>query len=185
MELYTWPEDRVKVLIDKNELFENGLDPHDGFVSNQKAELFFAKILRTICNHFNWSTNIQIEAEIRESVQDAVFLIIDCLDEQGDKMPLKQSESQSVLFRFAREEDVEAFAKRAQHHGITGGSFIVFDPCYYLLFDPAVMDDGWSTFVMLLEEYGERSPLDPDYVRNNGIVVNNDTALQFIAARYE
>ncbi|MDQ0299471.1 negative regulator of genetic competence, sporulation and motility [Salibacterium salarium] len=185
MELYTWPEDRVKILINKKELFENGLDPHQGFVSNHEAELFFSKLLHTICNHFNWNTDIHIDAEIRESEQDAIFLIIDCLDEKGNKLKQEQSTSPySILFRFAREEDVLTFAKRAEIHGLTGGTYIFFYPCYYLLFDPFLFKNA-DKIIMLLEEYGERSPLNPDYIREKGKIISNDSALQFIFAKFE
>ncbi|MFZ4452246.1 adaptor protein MecA [Salibacterium aidingense] len=185
MELYTWPEDRVKVIIHKEEWLENGWDPYEGNISSEEAERFFTMLFQMICDHFYMEDDIQLNAEMRQTQEDAVFLVIECLDEAGNKLRLRQTPNSraGMMFRFAKKEDLVSFAERAKANNLKGGTFIVFYPCYYLLFDRLDMKRH-DKLIMLLEEYGERSYLDTEYVRNRGKVIRDKSALQYLAGTF-
>ncbi|MFB4163451.1 adaptor protein MecA [Alteribacillus sp. JSM 102045] len=185
MEIYTWPGDRLKVHLTRQELLDNGIDPHNGCINNERAELFFTSLLKMISDHFNVQQNAQLDAEINEAEKDTIHLVISFFDEEGDKISLLSAEKKpknTLLFRFNRKDDLLALAERAAHHKIKGGMLIEWNPYYYLYFTfhkakvPALLSP-------LLEEYGEKAYVDPVITRKKGKILKTKSALQSLASR--
>ncbi|WP_158735306.1 adaptor protein MecA [Alteribacillus sp. YIM 98480] len=184
MEIYTWPGDRLKVHLSQQELSQYGIDPYNGLVNNDRAELFFSSLLWMVSNHFNIDQNAQVDAEINEGEEGTIYLIISFFDEEGSKMNVLNETKKSdfmVLFRFSRKEDLFALAERAAHHNIKGGMLIEWPPYYYLYFT-FYQSKQPVLLIPLLEEYGEKAYVDPVIVRKKGKILKTKSALQSLAS---
>ncbi|MGY4690141.1 hypothetical protein [Salibacterium sp. K-3] len=180
MELYTWPEDRVMVRLHKDDQLFHGWRIFDEW-SVEESEVMFAVLFQIICDHFNMREDIQIQAEISRPCDDMLFFVIECLDEEGEKLSIRNPDigSTELLFRFGAKEHLVSFAEQAKVHALKGGTLIFFYPFCYMLFETSAVSDDLAMF---MEEYGERSNLDASYIRRKGTVIQEKDALQFLAA---
>ncbi|SFP40482.1 hypothetical protein [Salibacterium halotolerans] len=183
MELYTWPEDRLMIRLHEDEHFYRQLTA-DGGWSSEQSEMLFAVLFQIICDHFNIGEDAQLHAEISRSWDDVLLFIIECMDEEGQKLKMNRPSSgkSELLFRFAAKEDLISFSEQAQHHDLTGGTLLFFYPFSYLLFEDGAAAS--ENLEMLMEEYGERSCLNTADIREKGTVLQEKNALQFLAAGY-
>ncbi|SDH08635.1 hypothetical protein SAMN05192534_101564 [Alteribacillus persepolensis] len=184
MEMYTWPEDRLQVYLDTQELKRYGLDPRNGLVHRERAEAFFVSLLWMASNHFQVQENAQLDVEFNEGEAGDIFLLVHFYDEHGNQMPLFCETSQNeevLLFRFATKENLGAFALRAAEYDLKGGTLLYWYPYDYLLFTCSEMTQQYL-LTALLEEYGEKTYIDPGCVQKRGKVINVRSALQYLAS---
>ncbi len=180
MEMYTWSEDSIKVILTNQELNNHGIDFTEEILTTGKAEAFFTSLFWMIARHFSLDPTTQLDVEIFQRTVDTISMIVHFLEEDGSRstLPRVKQHHNEQLFRFSLKEDLFAFAKRTAPYGVTGGTIYHWKPFYYLYVEGyPFYQEKW---LALLEEYGERAHVDIDIVRVQGEMIVSQQALQKI-----
>lgn len=184
MEMYTWGDETVKVILSARELAENNIDTTNGLIDDH-AEIYFASLLRTVATHHDMKPSLYLDAEVIEKENGAIVMNIQFVDEEGVRKEVCQASRQKykgLLFRFSDRSDLIAMADRADKQYLSGGTLWEWDTFYYLHMDP---HPGKSHHFLsaLLGEYGERACIHPEVVKARGKLLEQTSAIERLASR--
>ncbi len=94
-------------------------------------------------------------------------------------------ESDSIIFAFKDFEDVISAAKRINPYLMYGGILYHYKDHYILVIDQIdVRDNGVETFIALLSEFGEVSPISKVVLEEYGKVIIEEDAVKVLVSHF-
>ncbi|MFB5661638.1 adaptor protein MecA [Alteribacillus sp. HJP-4] len=186
MELYSWADESVKVLVTKKELNRAGIDMECNFGEEEAAENFFHKLFNIVRSHFLIPADCNMDAEMEETEDGAVIFYMHFYDELGNIISLNHragSWNRSIIIRFVNMENIHAFAELARNEGLKGGALYEWYPCFYLSIPLPANAAKKEKVIALAEEYGERTRISVETLNKKAQRVISKSALHELQIR--
>ncbi|WP_043933577.1 adaptor protein MecA [Bacillus sp. EB01] len=185
MRLERLTENKIKIFITSDDLFDRGLSKEDIVKDSLKWRQLFTDMLEEASDTLDVDIQGAVAVEVFSLKAQGMVMIITVTDHEEEdellydgfiEMQVTVEGIEKLLFKFESIEDVIQLVKRLSFLGTKGGSLYSLNGHYYLLFD-ATPDDAERN-ASIMAEYGHASILSLIYLEEYGKTIMKDCAVE-------
>jgi len=188
-------QDKIKIFLTFDDLSDRGIEKEDLWNDVPKVHDLFNEIMEQAYQELGFELSGPVAVEIFAIPAQGMVVIVsrgkqriwneEELDDDLFALEVTLEESDSIIFAFKEFEDVLSAAKRINSYLMYGGILYHYKDHYILMIDPIdVRDNGVETFIALLSEFGEVSPISKVVLEEYGTVIIEEDAVKVIVAHF-
>ncbi|TCS84115.1 genetic competence negative regulator [Tepidibacillus fermentans] len=188
-------QDKIKIFLTFDDLSDRGIKKEDLWNDVPKVHDLFNEIMDQAYQELGFELSGPVAVEIFAIPAQGMVVIVsrgkqriwneEELDDDLFALEVTLEESDSIIFAFKDFEDVLSAAKTINPYLMYGGTLYHYKEHYILIIDPIdVRDNGVETFIALLSEFGEVSPISKAVLEEYGTVIIEEDAVKVLVSHF-
>lgn len=185
MRLERLNENKIKIFLTLDDLFDRGLTNEDIWKDSLKWHQLFHDMLEEASETFDVQIHGSVGVEIFSMQAQGMVMIVTMeeIDDENDfgesfiNMQVTLEGNVEILFEIDDFEFVIQLAKRLAAIGFSGGSLYTLKNGYYFLVD-RICPEVQSQITAIMSEYGTPSYLSIHFIQEYGITIIEENAVQ-------
>ncbi|MFV9510714.1 genetic competence negative regulator [Tepidibacillus sp. LV47] len=188
-------QDKIKIFLTFDDLSDRGIKKEDLWNDVPKVHDLFNEIMEQAYQELGFELSGPVAVEIFAIPAQGMVVIVsrgkqriwneEEFDDDLFALEVTLEESDAIIFAFKDFEDVLSAAKTINPYLLYGGTLYYYKEHYILLIDPMdVRDNGIETFIALLSEYGEVSPISKAVLEEYGTVIIEEDAVKVLVSHF-
>ena len=188
-------QDKIKIFLTFDDLSDRGIEKEDLWNDVPKVHDLFNEIMEQAYQELGFELSGPVAVEIFAIPAQGMVVIVsrgkqriwdeEELDDDLFALEVTLEESDSIIFAFKEFEDILTAAKTINPYLMYGGTLYHYKEHYILVVDPIdVRDNGVETFIALLSEFGEVSPISKVVLEEYGTVIIEEDAVKVLVSHF-
>ncbi|WP_019242060.1 MULTISPECIES: adaptor protein MecA [Bacillus] len=180
-------ENKIKMVLTNEDLFENGLTVEDIKSNCIKIHVIIQRLVEKACDELEFKMSGAIEIEIYSLQAQGIIMIItrdeylNCLaDDDLLDLQVMMENRQQMIYKLEYFEDLIQLCQELKNMNLICDSVILYYKHAYFISIKNIGLHQYDKMHLILSEYGEKSSLSDVYLQENGKEIISSQAIQWM-----